>query len=233
MTGVRLALLGTLVLAGCGGEVADEPGSPQAGSPPTGDPMAALLDPDSSVWAEAAPERFTARFQTTVGSFDVAVVREWAPIGVDRFYNLARHGFYDDSRFFRVVEAFIAQFGIPGDPAVTAAWEGRAIRDDPVVASNRRGSLAYAMTGPDTRHTQIYFNLVDNIRLDSTGFAPIGEVVQGLDVMDQLYAGYGEGAGGGMRRGDQMRMLTEGNAHLDQDYPLLDHIVRIDVLPAN
>jgi len=228
VTPARLALLGAVILAGCGGQPADEPGPAKDGNS-----MAALLDPDSPVWAEEAPERFTARFETSVGSFDVAVVREWAPIGVDRFYNLARHGFYDDSRFFRVVEGFIAQFGIPGDPKVTAVWKGRTLLDDPVVASNRRGSLAYAMTGPDTRHTQIYINVVDNIRLDSTGFAPFGEIVEGMEVVDRIYAGYGEDAGGGMRRGDQTRMLTEGNAHLDRDYPLLDQIVRIEVLPAN
>ncbi len=190
---------------------------------------ATLLDPEDAAWQVQAPDTFGARFVTTKGEFEVQVVRAWAPLGADRFYNLARHGFYDDSRFFRVVEGFIAQFGIPGDPSVTAAWQGRTLMDDPVVASNERGTLAFAFTEPHTRHTQIYINLVDNTRLDGTGFAPFGRVTRGMDVVDALHSGYGENAGGGMRRGNQARMLTQGNAHLDREYPELDRIVRIAV----
>lgn len=193
------------------------------------DLRAALTDPDAPSWQAQAPDTFVARFVTTKGGFEVGVVRAWAPLGADRFYNLARHGFYDDSRFFRVVEDFIAQFGIPGDPAVTAAWQGRTLADDPVVASNERGTLAFAFTEPHTRQTQIYINLVDNTQLDGTGFAPFGRVIRGMEVVDALYSGYGENAGGGMRRGNQERMLTEGNGHLDRDFPKLDHIVRIEV----
>lgn len=193
---------------------------------------AALTEPDAPSWRAQAPDTFVARFVTTKGEFRVQVVRAWAPLGADRFYNLARHGFFDDSRFFRVIEDFIAQFGIPGDPTLTAAWQGRTLMDDPVVASNERGTLAFAFTEPDTRHTQIYINLVDNTQLDSTGFAPFGRVIAGMEVVDALYSGYGEKAGGGMRRGDQKRMLTEGNAHLDRDFPELDRLVRIDVGPA-
>ena len=229
----RKLLLAALLLAGtvgCGPvEGTDEAETQEAGADAAGDLRAVLLDPDAPPWRTVAPDTFRARFETTKGAFTVQVVRAWAPRGADRFYNLARHGFYDDSRFFRVVEGFIAQFGIPGDPAVTAAWRDRTLADDPVVASNERGTLAYAFTEPDTRHTQIYINLVDNTDLDGTGFAPFGRVTTGMDVVDALYSGYGENAGGGMRRGNQERMLSEGNAHLDRDFPQLDHLVRIDV----
>lgn len=158
--------------------------------------------------------------------------RDWAPIGVDRFYNLVRTGFYDDSRFFRVREGFIVQFGLPGDPAVTAIWYDLAMPDDPVVQSNTRGSVAYAMTGPDTRTTQLYINLDDNVQLDEQGFAPIARVVAGMDVVESLYAEYDESAGGGMRGGNQGRIIAGGNAHLDAEYPKLDRLIRVSLVNA-
>jgi cyclophilin family peptidyl-prolyl cis-trans isomerase len=177
-----------------------------------------------------APEVFRARFETSQGSFVVEARRAWAPRGVDRFFALVAAGFFDDSRFFRVVPGYIAQFGIPGNPAVTALWSGRTIPDDPVRESNRRGSVAYAMTGPDTRATQLYVNLADNSRLDSQGFAPIGRVVAGMDVVDRLYGGYGETAGGGMRGGRQGKILAGGNTHLDAEFPKLDRLLRARLL---
>ena len=156
----------------------------------------------------------------------VEVHRKWAPLGVDRLYNLVRAGFFDDSRFFRVRADYIAQFGIPGDPAISTVWRDLAIEDDPVRESNTRGSFAYAMTGPDTRTTQLYINLVDNTHLDTQGFAPLGQVVEGMDVVDRLYAGYDEDAGGGMRGGKQGKIFSEGNAHLDRDFPELTRLVR-------
>ena len=185
---------------------------------------AILLDPDHGAWEEPAPEEFWATFSTSEGDFVIHVTRAWAPIGADRFYNLVRHGFFDDSRVFRVRPGFIAQFGIAGDPVVSDAWVGNALPDDPVASTNVRGAIAYAMTGPDTRETQVYINLVDNTRLDADGFAPFGAVVSGMDVVDRFYGEYGEGAGGGMRGGQQDRMLSEGNAHLDADFPELDRI---------
>ena len=140
--------------------------------------------------------------------------------------NNLRTGFFDDSRFFRVRAGFIAQFGIPGDPTVTALWKDLTMPDDTVRQSNTRGAVAYAMTGPDTRTTQLYINYGDNARLDAEGFAPIGRVVEGMDVVDQLYAGYDEEAGGGMRGGKQDKMLEGGNAHLDEHFPLLDKLRR-------
>src|SRR6185312_9692328 len=155
------------------------------------------------------------RIETSKGAFVMEVNREWAPRGADRFLELVRSKFFDDSRFFRVRVKYIAQFGIAGDPAVTRKWEGREFPDDSVRTSNVRGTFAFAMTGPNQRNTQVYINLVDNTQLDAQGFSPVGRVVEGMDVVDQLYAGYGEDAGGGLRLGKQQEMLTHGNAHLD------------------
>ena len=209
--GIGSVILGPL-LGGCAGETQDP-----------------LLDPTAAEWQESAPDSFSVVMESTKGSFVVDVVREWAPIGADRFYNLVRHGFYDDSRFYRVVPEFIVQFGLPGDPEITPHWLDAMIADDPVLASNVRGTIAYAMTGPDTRTTQVYISLVDNSRLDEQGFAPFGRIVDGMDVVDQLYGGYGEHAGGGLRRGDQSRIYAEGNVHLDRDFPELDALIRATI----
>lgn len=155
--------------------------------------------------------------------------RAWAPLGADRFCNLARAGFFDDSRFFRVLPGYIAQFGIPGDPAVTRVWKDRNFPDDSVRQSNVRGAIAFAMTGPAMRTTQLYISRKDNPQLDAQGFAPIGLVVEGMSVVDALYDGYGESAGGGVRAGRQQRMLTEGNVHLDRAFPLLDRLIRVTI----
>jgi len=197
---------------------------------PAADRRSALMDPDHPLWREAAPAVFRVEVETSQGRFLIEAHREWAPLGVDRFYHLVRTGFFDDSRFFRVREGFIAQFGIPGDPAVSAVWKDRAFPDDPVVQSNTRGFLAYAMTGPNTRTTQLYINYGDNSRLDAEGFAPIGRIVAGMDVVDRLHAGYDEAAGGGMRGGRQGQMLAEGNAHLDEHFPLLDKLIRARII---
>ncbi|HYL05286.1 MAG TPA: peptidylprolyl isomerase, partial [Thermoanaerobaculia bacterium] len=167
---------------------------------------------------------------TGKGAFVVEVRRDWAPHGADRCWQLISSGFFDDSRFFRVVAGFIAQFGIAGDPAVTAAWRDRTIPDDAVRQGNSRGTIAYAMTGPGTRSTQLYINLADNARLDGQGFAPIGRVAAGMDVVDRLYAGYGEQAGGGMRGGRQGELLAGGNAWLDAGFPKLDRLLRVRIL---
>ena len=181
-----------------------------------------------------APEVFHVRFETSQGPFVVEVHRDWAPQGADRFDALVAAGYFDDSRFFRVVPGFIAQFGVAGDPKVTAAWKDRTIPDDPVrqsnIQSNTRGTIAYAMTGPNTRATQLYINLADNSRLDAQGFAPIGRVTSGMEVVDRLYGGYGEGSGGGMRGGKQGEMLKGGNAWLDAHFPKLDHLLRARII---
>ena len=181
--------------------------------------------------ADHAPNLYRVKLETTAGAIVLEVHREWAPIGADRFYELVTSRFYDDSRFFRVTTRF-AQFGIAGDPAVAASWRERAIPDDPVKQSNIRGRFAFAMTGPDTRTTQIYICKVDMSGQDKDGFAPLGEVVEGMEVVDRLYAGYGESAGGGMRGGKQGRIFAEGNAHLDRDFPKLDKLIRATIQPT-
>jgi cyclophilin family peptidyl-prolyl cis-trans isomerase len=199
--------------------------SSQPARPPA-ERHAALIDPRHPLWSRRAPDLFHVRFETSQGAFVVEAHREWAPHGVDRFYGLVAAGFFDDSRFFRVVAGFIAQFGLPGNPAITALWKERAIPDDLVRQSNLRGTLAYAMTGPGTRSTQIYINLADNARLDAQGFAPFGRVTSGMEVVDRLYSGYGETAGGGVRGGKQGKILAGGNAHLDAEFPKLDRLSR-------
>ena len=176
-------------------------------------------------------EIFRVRIETSKGAFVLEVNREWAPRGADRFLELVRARFFDDSRFFRVREKYIAQFGIAGDPAVTRAWKDRYIPDDSVRTSNVRGTFAFAMTGPNLRNTQIYINLVDNKQLDAQGFSPVGRVVEGMEVVDRIYSGYGEDAGGGLRLGKQDRMLNEGNRHLDADFPRLDRLIHATVMP--
>src|SRR5947209_441643 len=178
-------------------------------------------------WAKgAAPELFFVKVETTQGDFVIEAHRSWAPHGVDRLYDLVNAGFFDDSRFFRVRANYIAQFGIAGDPGMAELWRDRTIPDDPVRQSNRRGFVAFAMTGPNTRATQLYINLRDNPQLDAQGFAPVGRVITGLEVLDKLYAGYGEGAGGGMRGGKQAKMLAGGNAYVDREFPRLDKLLK-------
>lgn len=191
-----------------------------------------LANPAGAAMHERAPALFQVDLATTAGDVTIEVHRDWAPVGADRFYNLVRHGFYDGQRVFRVRAGFIAQFGLPGDPAMTAIWKSETMRDDPVRQGNGRGTLAYAMTGPDTRTTQIFINLADNPQLDAQGFAPFARVVRGMDVVDRLYAGYGETAGGGMRGGRQGPIETGGNAYLARAFPRLDVIERATVRVA-
>jgi homoserine O-acetyltransferase len=170
------------------------------------------------------------RIETSKGAFVLEVNREWAPRGADRFLELVRTKFFDDSRFFRVREKYIAQFGIAGDPAVTRKWDGKYFPDDSVRTGNVRGTFAFAMTGPNLRNTQIYINLVDNPQLDAQGFSPVGRVVEGMDVVDRIYSGYGEDAGGGLRAGKQQKMLELGNKHLDAEFPKLDRLRTAKIL---
>ena len=178
---------------------------------------------------QTAPETFQVRFETTAGDFVIEARREWAPRGVDRFYNLVGEGFYDGVRFFRVIEGFMAQFGIAADPHKAPAWHRTRIDDDPVTESNTRGRVTFATAGPGTRTAQLFINYSDNSRLDNMGFAPIGEVVEGMSVVDSLHAGYGEGAPRG-RGPDQGRIQSEGNAYLESEFPDLDWIRRATVV---
>ncbi len=179
------------------------------------------------------PNTFLVKFKTTAGTFVIEVHRDWAPHGADRLHELVSAKFFNDSRFFRVVPGFVAQFGIAGKPTVAQAWRNKTIPDDPVIKSNLRGFVSYAMTGPNTRTTQLFINLVDNSRLDAQGFAPIAQIVEGMDVVDKLYSRYGETSGGGMRAGKQDRLFEEGNAWLDRDFPKLDKLIKASIVSPN
>ena len=178
--------------------------------------------------AEQAPATYKVKFETSKGDVTIEVHRDWAPKGADRFYNLVKSGFYDNVRFFRVLSGFMAQFGINGDPALMAKWRGTPITDDPVKQHNTRGTVTFATAGPNTRTTQMFINFGDNSQLDGMGFAPIGKVTSGMNVVDKLYAGYGEGAPRGAGP-DQQRMQTEGNAYLTKSFPKLDYIKKATI----
>ena len=196
-------------------EVGASPGSSQSNSP--------LLDPSSPAMNETAPAMYKVLFETSKGDFTIEVIKEWSPRGADRFYNLVKNGFYNDVRFFRVLEGFMAQFGISGDPAVSSALGEASIQDDPVMQSNTRGMVSFATAGPNTRTTQVFINFGDNARLDESGFSPFGRVIMGMEVVDQLHDDYGEGAPRG-RGPDQYRIETEGNEYLVKEFPNLDYV---------
>lgn len=190
-------------------------------------PHPALLNP--SLAKEKAPAQFRVKFETTKGAFIAQVTRASAPLGADRFYNLVKMGYYNDVAFFRVKEGFVAQFGIHGDPKVNDKWKSANINDDPTRESNVRGAITFATRGPNTRTTQLFINFGDNSELDSRGFAPFAKVVEGMEVVDQLYKGYGEGApsGGGPR---QDLAQSQGNSYLRAQFPKLDFIKRASVV---
>jgi peptidyl-prolyl cis-trans isomerase A (cyclophilin A) len=187
----------------------------------------ALRDPARA--QERAPDKFRVRFDTTKGPFVVEVVRAWAPQGADRFYNLVKAGFFDDITFFRVIPGFMVQFGIHGDPKVAAVWREAQIPDDPVKQTNRRGAITFATAGPNTRTTQVFINFKNNAPLDGQGFAPFGSVVEGMEVVDSIYSGYGEGAPRGAGP-DQGRAQMEGNAYFRRDFPKLDSVKKAKVV---
>jgi peptidyl-prolyl cis-trans isomerase A (cyclophilin A) len=179
---------------------------------------------------EQAPATYKAKFETSKGVFVIQVTRAWAPQGADRFYNLVRNGFFDDVRFFRVISGFMVQFGISGNPTLSAKWRDADIRDDRVTQSNKRGMITFATAGPNTRTTQVFINFADNSMLDGQGFAPFGKVETGMNVVDALYAGYGEGAPRGAGP-DQTRLQMEGNAYLAKDFPRMDYVKKATITP--
>jgi peptidyl-prolyl cis-trans isomerase A (cyclophilin A) len=164
-----------------------------------------------------APDSFKVRFTTTKGEFVIEVHRDWAPLGADRFYNLVKNGFYNNQSFFRIVPGFVVQFGLSPFPPVTGAWQDAFIQDDPVTQSNKRGTVTFATSGPNARTTQLFVNFGDNTRLDAMGFSPFGEVIEGMDVVDKIYAGYGESP-------NQGQIETVGKKYLETNFPLLDSI---------
>jgi peptidyl-prolyl cis-trans isomerase A (cyclophilin A) len=180
---------------------------------------------------EPAPDRYRAEFRTTQGTYVIAVERALAPNGADRFFHLARNGFYDGASFFRVLPKFVVQWGLPADPRLAEVWHHARIADDPVRGSNTRGTICFAMGGPASRTTQVYVNMADNTRLDRLGFAPFGRVESGLEVFAKLHSGYGEGPPRG-KGPSQERIRKEGAAYLRKEFPLLDSVLRVRVLPA-
>jgi peptidyl-prolyl cis-trans isomerase A (cyclophilin A) len=195
-----------------------------AASGATGAGKAALLDPKLA--GERAPAQFNAKFVTTKGIFVVEAHRDWAPRGVDRFYNLVKIGFYDDVALYRVVKGFVVQLGLSGNPRVSAAWKDAKIQDDRVKESNKRGYVTFAMAGPDSRTTQIFVNLGDNGNLDEMGFAPIGKVVTGMEVIDKLHGGYKERI-----TRLQTKIVEEGNSFLRESFPELDYVKSATLVP--
>jgi peptidyl-prolyl cis-trans isomerase A (cyclophilin A) len=179
--------------------------------------------------AGPAPEQFRAQFTTTKGDFVVLVHRDWAPIGADRFYELMKMRFFDHNYFFRMLPGFIVQWGINGDPKVAKDWSVLSIKDDPVKTSNRRGTVTFATAGPNSRTTQVFINLNDNTGLDGQGFTPFGEVSEGMNVVESLYGGYGEGAPRGQGP-DQQAITERGNDYLEEHFPRLDYIKKTSIL---
>jgi peptidyl-prolyl cis-trans isomerase A (cyclophilin A) len=192
---------------------------------------ALLLEPARAFWTAHAPPTFTADIETSRGTIRIELVRDWAPVGVDHFYNLVRAGYFDDTRFFRVIYGFIAQFGIAADPAVANLWGSRTIRADSVREHNVRGTIAYAQVKPTDRTTNVFINLRDNPNLDTLRFAPIGRVVQGMDIADSLFANYGELPSSDPPLGNPKRLYAETNKYLDEKYPKLDKIIKITIRP--
>jgi peptidyl-prolyl cis-trans isomerase A (cyclophilin A) len=171
---------------------------------------------------ETAPATFRANFDTTAGQFVVEVTRTWSPLGADRFYNLVKNGFFDDTRFFRVMRGFMVQFGIHGNPAIQKFWANASIPDDKVTQSNRRGFISFATRGPNTRTTQVFINFGDNAALDGQGFSPFGRVVTGMEVVDKINAQYGE-------QPEQPLIQSQGNRYLDKTFPKLDKIIKATI----
>ena len=244
---MRKVIWALVMVAGCGGPaepvVAEKPvetppvekkvetpppvEAPRASLPEGANP--ALTDPSKAT--EKAPDVFKAKFETTKGEFIVEVHRDWAPNGADRFYNMVKIGYLDDVAFFRAIENFMVQFGLHGLPEVNRHWSESNIQDDPVKESNKPGMITFAQTGaPNSRSTQLFINFRDNANLDGMRFAPFGKVVSGMDVVNSLYKGYGEGAPDGMGP-EQGRVKFEGNKYLKAEFPKLDYIKKATLVP--
>ena len=177
---------------------------------------------DAKKEAAKSPDVYKVNLDTSKGTVVIEVHRDWAPIGADHFYELVKSGYYDGDRFFRVVPNFVVQFGIAADPQTTAKWKNANLQDDPVKESNTMGTVTYATAGPNTRTTQMFINLGDNQRLDGQGFAPIGRVVSGMDVVQKFFPGYGE-------QPDQQQIEGQGNAYLEKGFPQLDFIKKATI----
>ena len=183
-------------------------------------------------YKETAPARFQVSLETSEGDVLIDVHRRWAPIGADRFYSLVRGGYYNDARIYRVVEGFMAQFGLNGNPYVNQVWKSEFLVDDPVIETNSRGRIAFAKGGRHSRTTEVFISYKDNKALDEEGFSPFGEVIEGMDVVDAFYDGYGDGP----PRGDgpyQAMAAARGNAYLDTEFPALTRITLASIYTQN
>jgi peptidyl-prolyl cis-trans isomerase A (cyclophilin A) len=226
-TSASLVLAAVALTAQTAPKPAPKPAAPATAAPKPAAPAAApkapgpnrLLNP--AALTAKAPDEFKVKFDTTKGVVLLTLHREWAPKGVDRFYNMTRNGFFNGVRFFRVIPNFMAQFGVNGDPAVNEAWEKARLMDDPPNGkSNVRGIITYGTTGqPNSRGTQLFINYKDNSFLDKQGFVPIGEVVEGMEVVDMLNAEYGSAP-----QNEQGTLVSQGNKYMQSKYPKLDYI---------
>ena len=212
MTRAFLAGAACLFLAACSSSTPSKTEEAKTAPPPT----------------EQAPPKFNVKLATSKGDVVIEVTREWAPKGVDHFYTLVKTGFYDGARFFRVRPGFVVQFGIAADPKTNRIWSDMSIPDDPVKASNTKGTVTFATAGPNTRTTQIFINLADNKRLDADGFAPFGKVVSGMDAVDNFFSGYGEMSPRGPGP-DPQQIEAQGNPYLENHFPKLDSIQKATV----
>ena len=213
-------------LVACGVALAQAPAPAAAKKAAPAAAPAAMNLSDPNTMKAKAPDVFKAKITTTKGDVIIQVNRGWAPIGADRFYNLIRANFFKDASFFRVIPGFMVQFGIPARPDLAAVWERARLIDDRTLQSNKRGTLTFATAGPNTRTTQLFINYGNNTFLDAQGFAPFGEVVEGMEVVDKIFSGYGETP-------NQGAIQAQGKAYLDKNFPNLDHIVSTTIMPAD
>jgi len=223
-----LAQLGCAVL--CMVSLVCLPAASQEKQPAKQPDLALLLKPDAPEMKRKAPDHFQVRLHTNKGLIVLEIHRDWAPLGVDRFFNLVGGGYYDEARFFRISKGNWAQFGVNGDPKISKVWRNKTIPDDPPKESNVRGTIAFAFAVKDGRTTQLFLNLKDNSAThDKEPFVPLGKVIEGMAVADKLNAEYAEKAGGGIRAGKQDKLFDEGNAWLKSNFPRLDYIERATV----
>ncbi len=174
---------------------------------------------------ERSPDLYKVNLDTSKGPVVIEVHRDWAPLGSDRFYTLVKRNYLENARFFRVIPDFMAQFGLASDPSTTAKWEGTELADEPVRQSNTRGMVTFAKSAaPNSRTTQLFINIVNNARLDATGFAPFGRVESGMEAVDAFYNGYGNSP-------DQTLIKQQGNGYLTQAFPRLDYIKTAKIVP--
>ncbi len=227
----RTLVLVSLVAAAPGPARAQAPAQRAQAAPAPADSAqrrALLSAPTHPFWSTRAPDTVLVEIATTRGPIAVELRRAWAPHGVDRVYNLARAGYFDDSRFYRVVDGYIAQFGLAGDPAIARLWSQRTLPPDARRVRNARGTVSFAQFKPDDRTTTLFINLRDSPHLDSLGFTPIGRVVRGMAAADRLYARYGERPAA---KANATRLYGESNAYLDATFPRLDRIRTVTVRP--